>query len=53
VPVNPPELDLADRFDVLVDPNAEPVDIDEALIEFVLHYLETIPAGASTADRSD
>jgi len=44
--------DLADRFDVLVDTDADPVDVDEAVAEFVIRLITSTPAGASTADRS-
>lgn len=46
--------DLLDRFDILVDPDAEPADLDEALAEFLLTFVrnQSTPAGSSTADGS-
>ena len=35
-----PDLDLLDRFEVVVDQDAEPVDLDEALAEFLLRIVE-------------
>jgi len=44
--------DPSDRFSITVDPDAEPVDADDALVEFAIRFLESTPVGASTADRS-
>ncbi len=30
--------DLIDHFDLVVDPDAEPTDVEEALAEFLLSY---------------
>lgn len=49
--VTPPPPDPLDQFDVFVDPDAEPIDVDEALVEFAVRFLES-SAGASTADWS-
>jgi hypothetical protein len=44
------ETDLHDRFEVVVDPDAEPIDLDEVLAEFLLKFVrkrssaETSPA---------
>ncbi len=35
------DVDLTDRFEVVVDPGAEPVDLDEALAEFLLSYVRS------------
>jgi len=45
-----PDPDLLAQFDLVVDPDAEPVDADEVLVEFALRFLESIPAGASPED---
>ena len=34
------DLDLLDRFAVVVDRDAEPVDLDEAVAEFLLRIVE-------------
>lgn len=34
------DIDLLDRFEVVVDQDAEPVDWDEALAEFLLKVVE-------------
>ena len=34
------DLDLLDRFEVVVDQDAEPVDLDEAIVEFLLKIVE-------------
>ena len=34
------ETDLSDRFEVVVDPEAEPADFDEALLDFVDKIVE-------------
>jgi hypothetical protein len=31
---------LLDRFEIVVDPDAEPVDLDQALAEFLLAVVE-------------
>jgi hypothetical protein len=35
-----PAPDLPDRFAVVVDPDAEPVDLDEALLDFLDKIVE-------------
>ena len=35
------DVDLTDRFEIVVDPDAEPVDLDEALAEFLLSYVRS------------
>lgn len=35
--------DLSDRLDVIVDPEAKPVDIDDALAEFWIAFIEVEP----------
>ena len=35
------DIDLTDRFEIVVDPDAEPVDFDEALAEFLLSYVRS------------
>ena len=35
------DLDLLDRFEVVVDQDAEPVDLDEALAGFLLWLVES------------
>jgi len=35
-----PETDLLDRFEIVVDPTAEPVDFDEVLADFLLGLVE-------------
>ena len=37
--------DFLGRFDIIVDPDAEPADFDEAMAEFLLSYVRT-EAGA-------
>lgn len=34
------DLDSPDRLDVIVDPAAEPVDVDQALAEFLIAFTE-------------
>ena len=48
------DLDLLDRFAVVVDPNAEPVDLDEVLAEFLLKdsFQATISADPAAECRS-
>lgn len=41
--------DLFDRFDVQVDQDADPVDIDEAVADFLLRFLETTLADSPVA----
>jgi len=43
--------DPSDRFSITVDTDADPVDVDDALVEFAIRFLESTPVGASTADR--
>ena len=36
--------DFSDRFEFIVDPDAEPVDFDEVLAKFLLAYVRRDPA---------
>ena len=55
-----PETDLADRFEVVVDPEAEPADFEEVLLDFVDRIVErrlaarrsSTSAGTPAAERS-
>ena len=38
--IAPPPPDLADRFTVIVDHDAEPVDWDAAIVRFLIKYIE-------------
>jgi len=42
------DLDLLDRFEVVVDPHAEPADFDAALAEF-LSYVRNKRSSAETS----
>lgn len=49
------ETGLPDLFEVVVDKDAEPVDRDEALADFLLRFAQrkqATSAGTSAADRS-
>ncbi len=48
------EPDLLDLFEIVVDPDAEPTDLDEALAEFLLRYMRRnrSSVASSTADGS-
>ena len=39
---------LDDRLDVVVDPDAEPADLDQALARFLLKYVRKIDAGSTS-----
>ncbi len=43
------DLDLLDRFEVIVDPNAEPADLDEALASFLLNDVRRRQSSAETS----
>ncbi len=40
--------DLSDRFEIAVDPDAEPVDFDEALAIFLLDYVRKGDGSSAT-----
>lgn len=42
--------DISDRFKVLVDPEADPTDLDEALAEFLLSYVRSTSASQPVSD---
>ena len=46
------ETDPLDLFDIVVDPNAEPADLDEAVVEFLLKIVERRLAGRSTVEQA-
>ena len=54
------ETDLSDRFEVVVDPDAEPADWDEALLDFLDKIVErrlsqrkpSTSAGTPATERS-
>ena len=47
--ISPDLSDLSDRIDVTVDPTAEPVDLDDAVAEFLV----AIYRSSSDASRSE
>lgn len=46
------EHDLLDRFDVVVDEDADPVDLDQALAEFLLSYVRSTAGASPEIDRN-
>lgn len=56
--VAPAELDL-DRFDLVVDPDAEPADLDAVLARFLLNFVRNrsssaaVLAGGMDANNSE
>lgn len=45
------QTDLADRFEVVVDPDAEPADFDEALLDFLDKIVERRLATKATPEQ--
>lgn len=45
--------DISDRFEVLVDPDAIPIDPDEALAEFLVSYVRLTPAPRPGSDSGE
>ncbi len=43
------DADILDRFEVVVDPTAEPVDFEEALADFLLGIVEKRRAARPTS----
>ena len=47
------EHDLFDQFDLVVDQDAEPVDLDQVLAEFLLNYVRQQVIAGDTSDADD
>jgi len=45
------DADFLDRFEIVVDPTAEPVDFDEVLADFLLHVVEQRRPGSQSKER--
>lgn len=46
------EADPLDQFDLVVDQDAEPVDLDQVLAEFLLSYVRSSAGASSEDDRN-
>ena len=47
-----PDPDLSDRLDVVVDPAAEAVDVDDALAEFLISFFRSNSDASRSEDRN-